>query len=755
MAGIIDYDLKVGDELTDRGSASYTDSTFQEITVANAATDMPLDFGGVTTAYVFYLISDQPITVYFAASGTAISILANKPFFQAGTAITAIYLTNQSGSAANVKWQIWGDSGASTTPSVSTLGTALANTSNATYGDALIGYKNVSTGGQARTVHDRFMDFAVSALDFMTAAQIADVRAGTGAVDVTAAVLAADTAAGASGVTYIPAGTYLIDDLTLVSHVVCHGKFSINSGEVLTISSSFEAGDYQVFSGSGTVVFTYGSVLNGRWWGAIGDDSTDNTAALQAWINAVEAGNGRSGYLPKGTYQHTGLAITSVVILYGDGGLGNAPGFTNGGTILNNIHISNNSLTIDGTLIVNLLIRDMTFTADSSVTGHTGNGIVINAQGEMTLRNVTVIGHGGDGMQLSTTYHTNGVNIDDCYIAYNKGNGIYGRTEAAKQLNAITIQNSQIYANELVTGGGINIWGNVVNIKHNTIQYNLGAGIMLSGEDMATVNSSAMKINVKDNYFEGDAGGEILAECSHDVPTSRTHSLQYLVIEDNSFSLLAAQVNVGVTAIVTFRYNTDYAYYAGFFPAYLGKNRYYTNTLYYAEFNTTATYLVTVQVDLADGTVIGTYFHGLSASTTIEEIRIRSGVGQPTIVPDYRGQRYLDTTNQRFWMAFQSGSADYFRPISDGIIMTMADSATPSVLSGRNFVTGGTTTITNFTNGYIGKTITILADHSVTITDGTNIFLAGSANFAMAASDSLTLIEKADGKWYEISRSDN
>ena len=70
-------------------------------------------------------------------------------------------------------------------------------------------------------------------------------------------------------------------------------------------------------------------------------------------------------------------------------------------------------------------------------------------------------------------------------------------------------------------------------------------------------------------------------------------------------------------------------------------------------------------------------------------------------------------------------------------------------------VTTDTTTVTNFTSGVTGQEITILFEHAKTITDGTNIFLAGSVNFVGASTDSLTLIQKADGKWYEISRSVN
>jgi hypothetical protein len=86
-----------------------------------------------------------------------------------------------------------------------------------------------------------------------------------------------------------------------------------------------------------------------------------------------------------------------------------------------------------------------------------------------------------------------------------------------------------------------------------------------------------------------------------------------------------------------------------------------------------------------------------------------------------------------------------------GRFQTLADEATPSVV-GSLFTTGGTTTITDFDDGFTGQVITVLSEHAVTITDGTHIILHGSANFGMAASDSLTLVLKADNKWYELSR---
>ena len=84
--------------------------------------------------------------------------------------------------------------------------------------------------------------------------------------------------------------------------------------------------------------------------------------------------------------------------------------------------------------------------------------------------------------------------------------------------------------------------------------------------------------------------------------------------------------------------------------------------------------------------------------------------------------------------------------------------ATPPVVTDEShsyWITAGTTAITDFTNSFNGQVITILAETSINITDGTNIFLNGSATWSMTATDTLTLLCKADGLWYELSRGDN
>jgi hypothetical protein len=86
---------------------------------------------------------------------------------------------------------------------------------------------------------------------------------------------------------------------------------------------------------------------------------------------------------------------------------------------------------------------------------------------------------------------------------------------------------------------------------------------------------------------------------------------------------------------------------------------------------------------------------------------------------------------------------------------TLDNTGTPTVSGATKCLTGGTATITDFDDGLTNQIITVIAEHSLDITDGTNIFLSGSATWSMTATDTLVLICKADNKWYELSRGDN
>jgi hypothetical protein len=153
-----------------------------------------------------------------------------------------------------------------------------------------------------------------------TVATVRDYGAtGNGTTDDTAAFIAA----GAAGVGVVPPGTYLIATTTNMNFPLDFlpgASLIVSADTTLTLSSGITANEtQQIFSVTGT--------LNGllkasvRWFGATGNGSTDDTAAIQKAINAVSTAEGGSLYLPTGTYNiSAALSITtSNITLFGDG----------------------------------------------------------------------------------------------------------------------------------------------------------------------------------------------------------------------------------------------------------------------------------------------------------------------------------------------------------------------------------------------------------------------------------------------------
>lgn len=125
------------------------------------------------------------------------------------------------------------------------------------------------------------------------------------------------------GTIYVPHGTFLVDTnltipagmalkfedggiisvgagktLTIAGDVrAVRSAFTIASGGSVTITGSIAAGNYQVFSGAGTVTMTSSpSAANAMWWGAVGDGST---GGQEVFINAALLA-ARKVYLPPG-----------------------------------------------------------------------------------------------------------------------------------------------------------------------------------------------------------------------------------------------------------------------------------------------------------------------------------------------------------------------------------------------------------------------------------------------------------------------
>jgi hypothetical protein len=96
-----------------------------------------------------------------------------------------------------------------TTASVAAVETAVLGMLAAPSGSTLVGITQNGTGAVSRTVTAKGTDW-ISAFDFMTSAQIADVKARTQTIDVSNALQNAVTAAQLKGVLYLPAGVYRV-----------------------------------------------------------------------------------------------------------------------------------------------------------------------------------------------------------------------------------------------------------------------------------------------------------------------------------------------------------------------------------------------------------------------------------------------------------------------------------------------------------------------------------------------------------------
>lgn len=495
-------------------------------------------------------------------------------------------------------------------------------------------------------------------------------------------------------------------------------------------------------------------VFNVKSYGAAGDDATDDTTAIQAAIDAAELVNGKV-YIPNGTYKFTtGLTVDSAITIEGE---------DERGAILKKYgNIAGITTTIGCTMT--------DFTLDSDGGADAAAGIsVTSATYRTRMKNVTVTNQGSIGIEiLSSNLGT----YEDLTLLSNGSDGMkVNGTHDNPDTNGIVFKNLDCRGN---TGWGFNLEDGRSNFGMGiAAQSNVGGGI---------------RVNDRSNFLQIYTENNIAAGATDEIElTSETNCRGNMLavalgaVTDNS-SNINSVLHAKRSSVFDFNYNR------------LTADKFLLQNIDQAANSVTGIF----QVDHSngDGTPLGDNMSinvsGTSAAAvtlnlnnqtagkrfdlTVSDGVITSGAnstdqGVLTLWDGTGG-----TTPGYIKIASPGGTVHYLFVDDDGGLkthtavptantsgkvvgwdgfVTLADDATPTVAGVKYCLTGGTTTITDLDDGVTGQVVTIMADHSVTITDGTNLYLNSSGNFVMGASDTLTLICRADNKWYEIARSNN
>jgi hypothetical protein len=276
-------------------------------------------------------------------------------------------------------------------------------------------------------------------------------------------------------------------------------------------------------------------------FGAVGDEVTDDTAAIQAAINASDA-----VYFPTGTYSCNGdLTITANANLFGDG-IDNT-NIKQTGTVTSGTFAANSGSS--STTLDNIRISDMTLNGQSDVIGFSEFQHLVNVNGvsNFIAERVKFRAFRGDGIYIGSgtsgqERHNYRVTVRDCVF-----NGV--NKENRNGISAIDVDGILIENNEFKNCTKSTMPG-AVDVEPNNNAFHVVKNIKVVGNSFTNVGGSVSGATVKvdtrnatltqrlfgvvveNNTFSNNTGSTDIAVLTSDTISS-TDAPQAIVISNN------------------------------------------------------------------------------------------------------------------------------------------------------------------------------------------------------------------------------
>ena len=268
----------------------------------------------------------------------------------------------------------------------------------------------------------------------------------------------------------------LTEDVTVPSNISLRftptGVVTIASGKTLTINGNIDAGLYQIFAGSGSVVAGSECVVGNlypEWWGAIADGSTDCTTALQAAADFNGASFRRAAViLSAGTYNVT-TTVTFDILGSSIKGVDRLSSL---------IYFNTDADTCIEMTAEHCVIEKLGFVCTG---GDTPDNTALSITGPSTTIRDVFISEYATGISMTQSWNSS---VQDCFLASNRSYGI----KCSNNCNAMNFRNNTLTGNSggtecgyhFTDSHGVSIKGGAIeNFKHAL--YQAGSEVSFDG----------------------------------------------------------------------------------------------------------------------------------------------------------------------------------------------------------------------------------------------------------------------------------